>query len=175
MIQAGVTRMRAMVQHYLTLARLSVVSRIPEDMGVFLEACRHEMRERLASRNISLHLEGIENLGRVALDTTICHQVLLHLVEDVTEVLPRGGTVTVYGRETDGAMHLDIRVAADEVRDAEMSCFGHAVPPAETEGWGVSVFLARELIVAHHWEIARSSKPGTETTVTVTLPLVAVE
>jgi two-component system nitrogen regulation sensor histidine kinase GlnL len=172
-ITAGITRMGAMVQQYLTLARLSVVSCTIEDLGALLEAFRHEMRHRLASQNMAVHIEGVDNLHRVALDTMLCHQVLLHLVESATEILSHGGVVTVRGRQTGQAVHLDIHVAAADIREATAPRIVHNASLAEPGGWEFAVFLAHQLVLAHHGEIAISSKPDMGTTVTVTLPLPA--
>jgi PAS domain S-box-containing protein len=163
-------RLQEIVDDYLSLARLSALQRTPMDVGPLVEGVASECRSACMARGITLHLEGLSQLGRVAVHPGTFRRALLNLVQNALEAMPQGGVLTLRGRGAGDRVQL-------EIRDT-----GHGIPPdqlprlfapfhtTKPQGTGLGLYVTREIVAAHGGEIAVHSAPGAGTAVTLTLP-----
>jgi signal transduction histidine kinase len=168
--EAGVW-LDTLVQDYLSLARLTDIPRKPEDLGLFLESLGWDLQEQLATHNIALHLEGLADLGRVALHTPTFRRSLLHVIQYVMETLPPGETLTLRGRRVNSRLHFDLSTTGRQIPREELAHLFDPLDMTKPEARGLGLYLAREIMVAHQGDLTISSAPGMGTTFTVTLPL----
>jgi two-component system sensor histidine kinase AtoS len=175
LIREAGTRLDTLVQDYLSLVRLIDIPREPEDLGVFLESFGWDLQEQLATHNITLRLEGLADLGRVALHAPTFRCGLLHLIQYVMEVLSPGETLTLRGRRVHSQLHFDINHTGRQLSKDELTLLFDPLDTTKPEARGLGLYLAREIMVAHQGELTVSSVPGMGTTFTVTLPLQAEE
>jgi PAS domain S-box-containing protein len=170
-IKEEVARLHELVQQYLSLARLSDLRREPVELGRYLEAFCAEWRQRVVVRDITLHLEGSDELGQVALHTNSFRRVLLNLLNNALEAMPHGGTLTLYGQRTAEAIWLEIRDTGCGIPAEEIPLLFSPLHTTKPEGTGLGLYLVREIVTAHGGEITVTSTPGVGTVFTITLPL----
>jgi PAS domain S-box-containing protein len=173
LIREAGTRLETLVQDYLSLARLTNISREPEDLGVFLESFGWDLQEQLATHNIVLRLEGLANLGRVALHAPTFRRALLHLIHYITDALSPGETLILCGWRVNSQLHFAISTTSSELPAEELPLLFNPLETTKPEGRELGLYLTREIMIAHQGEITVASAPGMGTTFTVTLPLLA--
>jgi signal transduction histidine kinase len=169
-VQARLGHLQDLVQEYLSLVRLAVLPREPVELGALLEAWALEVRDLLRTRGLTLRLEGVADLGQVAVHPPTFGRALRKLGQGALEVLPSGGGLVIRGWRTEGQIYLDIGGAAhgETMVQAVGASPGSRPVPAEAElGWA----LARAIVVAHHGELTVRQDPGVGFAYTVRLPL----
>ena len=62
-IKRNLVRLEDLVQDYLSLVRVATIQRTPEDLGALVLMFAHEMDTVLATRSITLQLDGLAHLG----------------------------------------------------------------------------------------------------------------
>ena len=175
MVREAGARLEALVQDYLSLAHLIDVRYEPEEWGAFLETLGRELQGQLATRNITLRLEGFAGLGQVALHAPTFRRAVLNLLQYVVDTLAEGGTLTLRGRRAHAQAHLDINSTDSEIPEDQLTHLCNPLNPTQPQGKGLGLYLVREIVVAHHGELTVIRAPGLGTTFTVTLPLLAAQ
>ena len=173
-IKEEVARLHDLAQQYLSLARLPELRCEPVDLGAYLKAFCQEMQERLEARGICLCLEGLGNVGRVALHQNSFRRVLLNLLNNALEAMPQGGTLTIRAHCTADRVCLAVGDTGCGIPPAQVPLLFSPFHSTKSEGTGLGLYLAREIIAAHRGEITVTSAPGVGTTFTVLLPLLTL-
>jgi signal transduction histidine kinase len=174
-IKEEVSRLHDLVQQYLSLARLSDLRREPVHLGGYLETFGQEMLERLVARDITLHLEGTAEGVYVALHTNSFRRVLLNLLNNALEAMPRGGTLALgVRRQADHAL-LEVRDTGCGIPAEQVPLLFSPFHTTKPEGTGLGLYLVREIVTAHQGDITVTSTLGCGTTFTVRLPLLGPE
>jgi len=169
-IKEEVARLHELVQQYLSLARLSSLQCDPVDFGAYLKTFCGEIQEQLKVRGIALKLECHGNLGHVALHANSFRRVLLNLVTNAVEAMPRGGALTLRAKSTADAVHLEMSDTGCGIPPEQMALLFSPLHTTKPEGTGLGLYLAQEIITAHDGEIAVTSEPEVGTTFLLILP-----
>jgi PAS domain S-box-containing protein len=173
-MKTRVTQLYDMIQEYLVLARLEDVSCTPEDLGALLEAFGLEQRERLLAQGVIFTLQGTAELGQVPLHKPTFWRALCNVGQYAAAAMPHGGTLTLHGQRYETHIRLDIHHTGTGLSETQIGCLSSPVSAVNFEGKGLGLYLVREVILAHHGHITVTSKPGTGTLLTITLPRCAV-
>jgi two-component system sensor histidine kinase HydH len=173
-IKAEISRLDDLVQDYLSLARLSDLSREPADLGDLVKAFGLEMHEQLESRSIALHLKDLDHLGEISLHRNAFRRVLLNLVQNAMDVMPHGGTLTLRGERTASQVRLEVSDTGRGIPEDQFPLLFIPFHTTKPEGTGLGLYVVQQIIHAHEGEIAVTSEP-TSTTFTITLPLAGAD
>jgi len=175
--------------------QLLAITRPPD-----FQPCRLSLNEMAeAMRSLLVHLigENIElkfsldpNLGLINLDRTQAQQILLNLVLNARDAMPRGGHITVetrnckvqaltesgLGTSVPASLPCALFVVADNGRGMDASTRAHMFEPFFTtkagKGTGLGLATVHEIVTSNGGLIHVSSEPAAGTRVSVLLPLV---
>ncbi len=171
-IKAEVTRVYAIVQDYLTLARLDELTYQPEILETTVEICGMELQEFFEARRLTLHCEGLERLGHVAMHRTTLQRALSHLLRQAAHATPEGGRLTVRGRQEGPRACLDVCDAGQGIPEAALPVIFEPWGLTPAEGTGLELYVARAIAMAHGGDLTVQSTSGQGTTFTMVLPCV---
>ena len=174
-IKEEVTRLHELVQQYLSLARLSHLQREPIDFSVYLMAFCEEIQGDLDVRGITLRYGALDGLGRVALHCNSFRRVLLNLFHNAIEAMPNGGVLTLAGHLEAEAVCVELTDTGCGVPPEQMTLLFSPLHTTKSEGTGLGLYLAQEIVSAHDGDIAVRSELGAGTTFTITLPRLEAE
>ena len=126
-------------------------------------------------RDLTLRLDGENNLMPVRANATAIRQILLNLLTNALKFTPPGGDVRVVtGYLEDGAVYLVVRDTGDGMSDAALAQafdddkVGSKLRPGG--GQGIGLPLVRKLAVENGCEFEIDSAPGRGTVVLVAFP-----
>jgi PAS domain S-box-containing protein len=175
---ALVGRLERLISELLEVSRIQGGKRLtirPEqmDLGELVEEVVDRFAPAFARAGCAVSLVThpglIGNWDRFRLD-----QVLSNLLENATKYAS-GCPIDVTIERLDGRALLSIRdhgIGISEEDQARVfERFERAVAPREYGGFGLGLWIARQIVEAHHGRIAVSSTPGAGTTFSVELPL----
>lgn len=170
-VQEEADRLDRIVRDLLDFARPHEPALERASFAELLDDTLQSIRRSHAAPGIDFDLEVPANLPEVRLDERMIRQVLLNLVLNGIQAMPRGGS-------------LQIRVAMEpQTLKVEIEDEGTGVPPELRErlfqpffttkaaGTGLGLAVVKRFIDAHGGTISFHSQPGIGTAFTLRLPL----
>lgn len=173
-IKTEISRLNDLVQDYLSLARLSDLSRESINPGDLVKAFGLEMHEQLENCGIVLCLKDLDHLGEVSLNRNAFRRVLINLVQNAMDAMPNGGTLTLSGEQTSAEVLLHITDTGSGIAEEQFSLLFTPFQTTKPDGTGLGLYIVQQIIHAHEGEITVVSEPGS-TIFTIALPLAGVD
>ncbi|HEY3449249.1 MAG TPA: ATP-binding protein [Myxococcales bacterium] len=142
------------------------------------ELARQAVAEHAAAaseRGIRLGCEVLPGLAPVLADAARVRLVLDNLLGNALRYTPAGGKVTVRARaEASDRMRFEVVDTGPGIpREQQALVFEkfYRLPGTQPQGAGLGLFIAREIVRAHHGTVGIDSEPGKGSTFWFTLPL----
>jgi PAS domain S-box-containing protein len=169
-VKTNLARLDELVQNYLSLARVAHLSTTPQDLGATVQAWAKEWESLTTAQGVALQLAGVQDCGVVAFHASTLRRVLLNLVQNAVDAMPQGGTYTVTGQGTTTHAQLQIRDTGSGIPAQQLHKIFEPLYTTKSDGTGLGLFIAREIVAAHGGTILVESIAGQGTTFTLTLP-----
>ena len=163
-----------LIKNLLSLSRSAPMNVQATDLRAVIDRCLLLVRPKLGLVGIELHQSLAEDLPCVSCDPAQIEQVLLVLIMNAIDAMPRGGNLWLRTRPNQDKNEIEI-----EVRDDGAGISGDVLPqifePFVTtkesgRGVGLGLAISRGIVERHKGRIEVQSEAGHGTTFTVTLP-----
>ena len=168
-----------LINNLLSLSRSSPMNLQSTDLRAVIDRTLLLVRHQLELGGIELQLEVAKDLPRVSCDPAQIEQVLLALLMNARDAMPRGGTLWLETRMNREANEIEIKVRDDGagIAPAVLPQIFEPFVTTKEKGHGVGLGLAisRGIMERHKGRIEVESELGRGTTFTVTLPAQASE
>jgi two-component system NtrC family sensor kinase len=175
LVESESRRCGEIVRNLLVFSRSAPMNLEWTDLNAVVDRCVRLVQHQLALANIELELQLAENLPVVHCDAAQMEQVLLALVMNALDAMPRGGRLRLTRRlSADGTM-VELEVQDDGVGippDVLPNLFEPFFTTKERgHGVGLGLAISRGIVERHGGKISVASEPGRGTTFTIRLPL----
>ena len=171
-IKTHLARLNDLVQNYLSLVRVSSMSREPVDLGQVVTAWVQEMVAELAARVITLQCDGLDSLGTVALHQSTFRRALVNLLCNAMDAMPQGGILSLHGRRQATQVELEIGDSGSGIAAEDLRRIFEPLYTTKPGGTGLGLYIVQEIVAAHDGQISvQSAGQGKGTTFTITLPV----
>ncbi len=168
-----------LINNLLSLSRSAPINLQSTDLHTVIDRSLLLVRHQLELGGIELQLDVAKDLPRVSCDAAQIEQVLLALIMNARDAMPRGGTLWLETRMNREANEIEIKVRDDGAGippDVLPQIFEPFVTTKENgHGVGLGLAISRGIIERHKGRIEVESELGRGTTFTVTLPAQASE
>src|SRR5215510_8052778 len=148
-LKKALSNMNALVQDYLSLARLGELRREPEDLGTVVYACALEFKQQFTEHGVTLHMEGLENLQQVSLHRNTFHRLLVNLLQNAIDAMPQGGTLTLRGWQEGTRVYLAVQDSGDGIPEEQLPQMFVPFHTTKPEGTGLGLYVVQEVLAAH--------------------------
>jgi two-component system NtrC family sensor kinase len=179
LIAAESRRCGDLIKNLLSLSRTAPMNVQSTDLREVIDRSLLLVRHQLELGGIELQLKVAEGLPRVPCDPAQIEQVLLALIMNAIDAMPRGGTLWLETRLNSDATEVEIQVRDDGAgiaADVLPQIFEPFMTTKEHgRGVGLGLAISRGIVERHNGRIAVESELGKGTTFTVTLPSQAAE
>jgi len=163
------------MRNLLTFARQAPAQREPNDVNTLVERALTLVRNQLELQGVELVKKLAAGLPAVACDAGQVQQVVLTLLVNACDAMPRGGKLEVateLGAEED-SVRIRVRdtgfgISLDVLARIFEPFFTTKEDPGRT---GLGLAVARSIVEAHGGSIAVRSRPGEGTEFTIAIPL----
>jgi len=163
-----------LVKNLLTLSRSAPMNIEHTDLRTVIDRCLLLVRHQLELGGIHLELNIAQDMPRVPCDPAQIEQVLLALIMNAIDAMPRGGNIWLQTRLSDDESEIEIRVRDDGAGiapDVLPQIFEPFLTTKESgHGVGLGLAISRGIVERHKGHIEVQSELGRGTTFTVTLP-----
>jgi two-component system NtrC family sensor kinase len=163
-----------LIKNLLSLSRTSPMNVQSTDLRGVIDRCLMLVRPQLEHGGIELQLKIAEDLPRVPCDPAQIEQVLIALIMNAIDAMPRGGNLWIESWLNRAATEIAIQVR-DDGSGIAPDVLPHIFEPFLTtkesgHGVGLGLAIARGIVDRHSGRIEVESELGRGTTFTVTLP-----
>jgi two-component system NtrC family sensor kinase len=172
-MEAEIRRCSAIVQNMLTFARATPMNLGWNDANQVLDRCIRLVQHKLELAGIQLHLDLEPELPALWCDAAQLEQLLLALVINAIEAMPRGGNLWLRSCSAPERT-LELKVQDDGVGippEIVPRMFEPFQTTKESGGVGLGLAVARQIVDRHRGQISVSSEPGRGATFIIRLPL----
>ncbi len=175
LVESESRRCGEIVRNLLVFSRSAPMNLEWTDLNTVVDRCMRLVQHQLALANIELELQLADNLPAVHCDAAQMEQVLLALVMNAIDAMPRGGRLRLIRRlSADGTM-VELEVQDDGVGippDLLPNLFEPFFTTKERgHGVGLGLAISRGIVERHGGKISVASEPGRGTTFTIRLPM----
>jgi two-component system NtrC family sensor kinase len=168
-------RVGRIVSDLLAFSRRASPQFAPADLNAIAERTLSLVRHRLALGSVEPVLEAAPALPRLTCDASQIEQVVLNLVMNAAESMPKGGPLRVRTEEEPGGRAVILTVEDEGVGIPEehmsriFEPFFTTKEPGKAVGLGLAVVFG--IVQAHRGTVDVSTRVGKGTTFRVRLPL----
>ena len=175
LISSESRRCGELVRNLLTFSRQAPMNVQSTDINHVVEQCTMLIRHNLEIAAIDLHSTLAEELPRLHCDPSQIEQVLLAVIVNAADAMPKGGNLWIDSRLSNdgGQVILTIRDDGSGIPPEIMpKIFEPFVTTKENgHGTGLGLAVSRGIVERHSGKISVQSEVGRGTTVTITLPV----
>jgi signal transduction histidine kinase len=172
-IKVQLGRLEDLVQDYLSLVRVGNIEATLEDLGAAVAAWATEAQGQAVARGVTLHLEGLADLGLVAFHTPTLRRAVVNLVQNALDAMPQGGRLTLAGQGTATHVQLQVQDTGSGIPAALLERIFEPLYTTKPGGTGLGLYIVQEIVAAHRGQLSVQSAEGQGATFIVTLPRTA--
>ncbi len=163
-----------LIKNLLTLSRTAPMNVQSTDLHAVIDRCLLLVRPQLEQGGIEVQLKLAEDLPQVPCDPAQIEQVLLILIMNAKDAMPRGGNLWIETRRSNAEPVIEIQVRDDGAGIAP-DVLAHIFEPFMTtkesgHGVGLGLAISRGIVERHKGRIEVESQLGRGTAFTITLP-----
>jgi signal transduction histidine kinase len=170
-IHGEIARLEETVQNFLSFARLPAPRREVCDLREVAARSLDLVRARAVRQGVAVEVDTPAQPLRADLDPAQLHQVLVNLLFNALDAMPRGGRLGLTLRAAGGECQCIVSDTgpgiAAEVRGRLFTPFASTKPT----GTGLGLSLARRIVEEHGGRIAGDNRPEGGARFTIVLPL----
>lgn len=175
LIAAESRRCGDLIKNLLSLSRTSPMNVQSTDLSAVIDRCLLLVRHQLELGGVELQLDVAKDLPLAPCDPAQIEQVLIALIMNARDAMPRGGNLWIEARMTSDANQIQIKVRDDGMGIAA-DVLPHIFEPFLTtkesgHGVGLGLAISRGIMERHNGNIRVESEVGRGTTFIVTLPV----
>ena len=163
-----------LIKNLLTLSRTAPMNVQSTDLHTVIDRCLLLVRPQLEQGGVEVQLKFAEDLPRVPCDPAQIEQVLLILIMNAKDAMPRGGNLWIEARPNNAERAIEIQVRDDGAGIAP-EVLSHIFEPFVTtkergHSVGLGLAISRGIVERHKGHIEVESVLGRGTAFTITLP-----
>jgi len=177
MILREARRASEVVRRLLDFSRQGEGTRAPTDMNAVVNDVVALSRHLIQTSNVTLTLNLGENLPWVSVDRNQMKQVLLNLIHNALQAMPKGGELTITtairprGRRSWFTLSVQDSGSGIKPEDRERIFEPFFTTKGERGGTGLGLSISYGIVTEHGGTIEVESEPGKGSLFTVWLPL----
>ena len=156
-----------------SFGRTAPTQKVPGDILALIQEVAEFMQGDFQEKGVEFVLQAPENLPPFPFDPGQMRQVLLNLLKNSLEAMPRGGVITVSAAVQGAHLVLTIQDTGQGIPPEHLKSLFTPFFSTKEGGTGLGLTICRGLIDQHQGEIEFASEVDHGTTCTIRLPLTA--
>jgi PAS domain S-box-containing protein len=168
---AEIERINLLIGEFLSLSKPHVNNYDYVSVEQLVNSVVDFLKIQALMTNIQMETQIADHMDAIYCNAAQVKQVLINIIKNAIEALPRGGTVMVMARQQD-AQTVSVCVAddGDGIPPEILDRIGEPFYTTKESGTGLGLMISSRIVEAHGGELAVTSEPGNGTTVSITLP-----
>lgn len=175
LMRAEVQRLNSIVEEFLSLARPLEIKREAVRIDALLQEMAALTEDDARAARVQIRVVVPHGLPTAEVDRNYLKQVLLNLVLNGIQSMPRGGSLTLEAKAAGGTMDV---IVADRGEGIPKEILPRIFEPyftTKTRGVGLGMTIARRIVEAHGGTLTVDSTVGQGTRFRITIPITRQE
>lgn len=169
--RSEIKRLRKTLQRVLESTRPHDPETEPVDVHGVVNGIRNFLLMQLGAKGIAFHVDVPKTLPLILFDPNQLKQVLLNLITNAAEAMPHGGTISLSARSKGSSVLISIEDTGKGIpKGEEEKIFEPYFSLGKTTGYGVGLFIAKQICQKNKALLSLQNIPGQGCTFTVTCP-----
>ena len=168
-----IQRLSEMLRNMLSFSKPEEEKRRPIKIDELIEGILLVMEKQMRESNIQVEASFNPDIPEIMASTNQMRQVMLNILKNAKEAMPKGGTLTVRTSREDNRVLIHIQDTGmgipEEIRDKIFEAFFTTKQKVKGVGLGLSVCYG--IIKDHGGDIKVESEEGKGTTFVISLPI----
>jgi len=168
-----IQRLSEMLRNMLSFSKPEEEKRRPIKIDELIEGILLVMEKQMRESNIQVEISFNPDIPEIMASTNQMRQVMLNILKNAKEAMPKGGTLTVRTSREDNRVLIHIQDTGmgvpEEIRDKIFEAFFTTKQKVKGVGLGLSVCYG--IIKDHGGDIKVESEEGKGTTFIISLPV----
>lgn len=165
-----IVRLKGLVSNFLEFARPQTPRRIPTEPVILLESVSKLASESAAMAGVSFHIDAPGDLPMVAVDPEQMKQVLLNLVINAVQAMPRGGRVILRAKSEAESVRLEVQDEGTGIAPEDVEKIFDPFYTTRATGTGLGLSIAYQIVNQHGGHISVRKNPDRGTTFSMDIP-----
>jgi two-component system sporulation sensor kinase A/two-component system, sporulation sensor kinase E len=166
-----IKRLNGIVEEFLSLARPLPLRPVAAHPAELLHEVAALVEAEARARQVQLSVEASADTGVAQLDRDHMKQVLLNLVKNGLEAMPKGGRLILAGSTSKETLELSVEDTGEGIPADLLPRLFEPYVTTKTKGMGLGLAIARRIVEGHGGEIDVENRPGRGTRFVITIPL----
>lgn len=175
LVESESRRCGDLIRNLLTFSRVAPINLAPTDLTTVVERCLKLLQPQLEMNGVQWQLDLDPDLPQVLCDAAQIEQVLVALVMNALDAMPRGGNLWLVSRSLPERNQVELEVRDDGsgiAPDVLQRMFEPFVTTKEVgKGVGLGLAISKSIVDRHKGQIDVESELGRGTTFHIYLPL----
>ncbi len=172
LVVSELDRIDSIIGEYLSFARTKSKALKSTAPGVLLEQIMKLLSAEAAIHNIRFEILIETDLPFIQCDENQVKQVLINLLKNAIEAMPKGGSITIKARSiASDRVQVRIEDQGCGIPEDQLSKLGDPFYTTKDKGTGLGIMVCRQIIKEHGGSFHISSKLGEGTVVEIELPV----
>ena len=170
MILQQVQRASNIIRGLLEFSREGFVNFEEVDVNSAIEEMLDFLGDIIKRHRVRI-VKKLEAVPKVAGDKTMLQQVLVNLITNACQAMPKGGEIRITTRKSDGRVEIEISDTGVGIKKEHLSrIFDPFFTTKERNGTGLGLAVSHSIIKRHGGEITVESELGRGSTFRIVLP-----
>jgi signal transduction histidine kinase len=171
LMRAEVQRLNSIVEEFLSLARPLEIKREAVRIDALLQEMAALTEDDARSARVQIRVVVPHELPTAGVDRNYLKQVLLNLVLNGIQSMPRGGLLTLEAKAAGGKMDVIVADTGEGIPKEILPRIFEPYFTTKTRGVGLGMTIARRIVEAHGGTLTVDSTVGQGTRFQITIPI----
>jgi signal transduction histidine kinase len=162
-------RVNDRIQQFLDFARPPRLAPRPADLGELIQSVGESAKATGAAKGVEVTSDP-SGAVTATVDPEQLQQALENLVRNAVEATPEGGRVSILARRRGKFHEIEVTDTGKGIPPGDLSRLFDLYFTTKSEGTGVGLAVAQQVVTAHGGTIEVDSTPGRGTRMTIKLP-----
>jgi signal transduction histidine kinase len=175
LMRAEVQRLNSIVEEFLSLARPLEIKREAVRIDALLQEMAALTEDDARAARVQIRVVVPHGLPTAEVDRNYLKQVLLNLVLNGIQSMPRGGSLTLEAKAAGGTMDVIVADTGEGIPKEILPRIFEPYFTTKTRGVGLGMTIARRIVEAHGGTLTVDSTVGQGTRFRITIPITRQE
>ncbi len=167
-IDYGINIINGIVGELLQYSRPVRLCLAPSRLAEIIQRAIDVLNSKLSNVTIQVELENEEQ--ELTVDAEKMTRVIVNLISNASEAMPKGGQITIYSRTTEHGITLGVSDTGPGIAPEVLQKMREPFFTTKTQGTGLGIPICEKIVEAHHGKLSIRSKLDEGTTVEIELP-----